>query len=349
MATASTSTRLLPPPPEAPPAPTVAVDDPAPATPSRSAEVHSPFRRPLRDFLAYLRVEAGLAAATLEAYQRDLRDLIEDLGPDHPGGPATIAPAAVASHLRRLHTQRGMEASSITRHLASTRMFFRYLLANGRIAEDPTRLLERPTRWRRLPGVLSPRQMKKLIDAPAPETGKLWLRDRALLELMYAAGLRASEVGRLRISEYNSTLAVLLIHGKGNKQRLVPIGMPAQRATDEYLAELRPRLVAGRPRPPERGGDGDERGRLLLSATGRPLERVAVWQIVRRHAARAGLAKVHPHMLRHSFATHLLAGGADLRVVQELLGHADISTTQIYTHVDRTQLKEVIRRHHPRP
>lgn len=343
MATASTSTRLLPPPPEAPPAPTVAVDDPAPATPSRSAEVHSPFRRPLRDFLAYLRVEAGLAPATLEAYQRDLRDLIEDLGPDHPGGPATIAPAAVASHLRRLHTQRGMEASSITRHLASTRMFFRYLLANGRIAEDPTRLLERPTRWRRLPGVLSPRQMKKLIDAPAPQTGgtgRLWLRDRAMLELMYAAGLRASEVGAVRISEYNSTLAVLLIHGKGNKQRLVPIGMPAQRATDEYLSDLRPTLVERR---------GRDCGQLLLSATGRPLERVAVWQIVRRHAARAGLAKVHPHMLRHSFATHLLAGGADLRVVQELLGHADISTTQIYTHVDRTQLKEVIRRHHPRP
>jgi integrase/recombinase XerD len=135
-------------------------------------------------------------------------------------------------------------------------------------------------------------------------------------------------------------LAVLLIHGKGDKQRLVPIGIPAQRATDEYLADLRPALVQRR---------GRDCGRLLLSATGRPLERIAVWQIVRRHAVCAGLADVHPHTLRHSFATHLLAGGADLRVVQELLGHADISTTQIYTHVDRTQLKEVIRRHHPRP
>jgi integrase/recombinase XerD len=300
-----------------------------------------PFQQSLRDFLAYLRVEAGLAPATLEAYRRDLRDLVKDIEPNHPSGAASVTPADLADHLRRLHTERGMQASSITRHLASVRMFFRYLLANGRISEDPTRLLERPTRWRRLPGVLSPRQMKKLIDAPGPETGRLWQRDRALLELMYAAGLRASEVGAMRISEYNSTLAVLLIHGKGNKQRVVPIGQPAQRAADAYLAELRPLLLERR--------HGRDCGRFLLSATGRPLERVAVWQIVRRHAARAGMANVHPHMLRHSFATHLLTGGADLRVVQELLGHADISTTQIYTHVDRTQLKEVIRRHHPRP
>jgi integrase/recombinase XerD len=183
--------------------------------------------------------------------------------------------------------------------------------------------------------------MKKLLAAPSPEHGRLWLRDKAMLELMYAAGLRASEVGDLAVDDYNATLDVLIVTGKGSKQRMVPIGKPAHDWTEQYLAELRPHL--------SRWDDGRDRGRLLLSHTGRPLERVAVWQIVRRNATLAELGDIHPHMLRHSFATHLLAGGADLRVVQELLGHADIATTQIYTHVDRSQLREVIRKHHPRP
>ena len=158
---------------------------------------------------------------------------------------------------------------------------------------------------------------------------------------MYAAGLRASEVAGLHVREYNPTVLVLMVTGKGNKQRLVPVGRPAGQWTDRYLLEARPHQC--------RWEDGRDAERLLLSHTGRPLERVAVWQIVRRNAALAGLGDIHPHQLRHSFATHLLAGGADLRVVQELLGHADIATTQIYTHVDRSQLKEVIRKHHPRP
>ena len=162
-----------------------------------------------------------------------------------------------------------------------------------------------------------------------------------MLELMYAAGLRASEVGALRVNEYNATLGVLTVTGKGSKQRLVPIGRPAQEWVQRYLDELRGELT--------RFGDGRDERRLLLSNTGRPLERVAVWQIVRRLAHKAGLRNVHPHMLRHSFATHLLIGGADLRVVQELLGHSDIATTQIYTHVDRSRLREVVRKHHPRP
>jgi integrase/recombinase XerD len=299
------------------------------------------FGQALQQFLTYLRVEAALAPATLEAYGRDLNDLVDDVRGQGVTCPASVEPDHLARHLRRLHRHRKLQASSVARHLASLRVFFRFLTANELIGDDPARLLERPTPWRRLPGVLSPGKMKQLLAAPSPEHGRLWLRDKALLELMYAAGLRASEVGALSINEYNATLGVLVVTGKGNKQRIVPIGKPAQDWTEQYLVELRPHLA--------RWDDGRDRGRLLLSHTGRPLERVAVWQIVRRNAALADLGDIHPHMLRHSFATHLLAGGADLRVVQELLGHADIATTQIYTHVDRTRLREVIRKHHPRP
>jgi integrase/recombinase XerD len=162
-----------------------------------------------------------------------------------------------------------------------------------------------------------------------------------MLELMYAAGLRASEVGGLRLDQYERQLGMLIVIGKGDKQRLVPIGRPAEIWTDRYIDECRPRLA--------RFHDGRDRQRLLLSHSGRPLDRVAVWQIVRRNAAAAGLRQVHPHLLRHSFATHLVRGGADVRVVQELLGHADIGTTQVYTHVDHTRLRESVARHHPRP
>jgi integrase/recombinase XerD len=307
---------------------------------SRSTSPASRFEPPVREFLLYLRVEAGLSPATLVAYAGDLRDLAAHLEQLKIASLQAVTAHELAAHVRHLHRERKLEPTSIARHLATLRVFFRFMLANRIITEDPTRLLETPTRWKRLPGVLSPKQMKMLLDAPDESTGRLWVRDRAMLEMMYAAGLRASEVGALRINEYNSTLGVLLVTGKGSKQRLVPIGKPAQHWIDRYLAELRSELS-------KFGDDRDER-RLLLSNTGRPLERVAVWQIVKRAAHKAGLRDVHPHMLRHSFATHLLAGGADLRVVQELLGHCDISTTQIYTHVDRSRLRDVIRKHHPR-
>lgn len=298
-----------------------------------------PFSRPVREFITYLRVEAGLAPATIEAYGADLDALISDLTARSVDGPAAVEPEHLIEHVRGLHRLRGLQPSSITRHLATIRVFFRFLRANGAIEGDPTRLLETPTKWKRLPGVLTPRQMRSLLEAPKPEHGRLWLRDKTMLELMYAAGLRASEVAGLRCEDFKETLGVLLVTGKGRKQRLVPFGRPAHAIVDQYLAELRPDLV----RP-----DGRDEGRLLLSHTGRPLERVAVWQIVKRCAARAGLRNVHPHMLRHSFATHLLAGGADLRVVQEMLGHSDVATTQIYTHVDSERLRDVIRQHHPR-
>lgn len=299
------------------------------------------YDRQVRDFLGYLRVEAGLSAATISAYSTDLRDLRDDLlaaGIQHVGN---VEPAHLAAHVRHLHRDRDMQPSSVARHLSTIRMFFRFLEASGRVGADPARLLETPTRWRRLPDVLSPRKMRQLIDAANESGGRLWQRDRALIELMYAGGMRASEVVGIRLKEYNETIGVVLVTGKGGKQRLLPIGEPARDAVSQYVEELRPHLM--------RFDDGRDDDRLLLSNNGRPLERVAVWQIIRRLASRAGLGAVHPHMLRHSFATHMLAGGADLRVVQELLGHADIATTQVYTHVDRSHLRAVVAKYHPRP
>ena len=298
------------------------------------------FDRAVDAFIAYVRVEAGLSPATLEAYARDLRTMVTRLAAAGLRAPDEVTVDHLAAHIRWLGTDGGLDPRSIVRHLATMRVFFRWLHANTRIRRDPARLLERPTTWKRLPGTMTPGQMKRLVEAPSPETGALWLRDRAMLELMYAAGLRASEVGALKLNEYDPKLAILKVTGKGNKQRIVPIGQPAVDATERYLAELRPHLV--------RRNDGRDKFRVLLSVTGRPLDRVAVWQIVGRVARAAGIEGVHPHLLRHSFATHLVAGGADLRVIQELLGHADIGTTQVYTHVDRSHLRRAIERFHPR-
>jgi integrase/recombinase XerD len=307
-----------------------------------------PLARLHTQFLGFIRVECGLSQNTLEAYGRDLHDLLMDL---HGAGVKELrlaSPRQVSQHIAELKSKRAMAGSSVVRHLAAVKVFFRWAASNGMIEKDPTDILDRPTRWKRLPDVLSPRQVAALLAAPRPDPrprmsgqdeAPLWLRDKALLELLYASGLRASEVAGLLLAEVHPTLGVVRVTGKGNKQRLVPMGKPARDAVDQYLAECRPKLDRG---------DGRDKGRVLLSRTGRPLERVAVWQIVRRCAIAAGLRDVHPHMLRHSFATHLLIGGADLRVVQEMLGHADIATTQIYTHVDRTRLKAVHSKHHPR-
>ncbi|MGI9013691.1 MAG: tyrosine recombinase [Phycisphaerales bacterium] len=300
----------------------------------------SAFAPPAREFIGYIRIEAGLAAATIEAYSRDLADLFADLESAGIDTIAAITATHLIDHFRKLRTERNLASSSIARHLATLRIFFRFLHANGRIDFDPAQFLERPTQWKRLPGVLTPKQMKLLLAAPKPEHGRLWLRDRALLEILYAGGLRASEVCTLELRDVHDVLGVLTVTGKGSKQRMTPIGQPARDAINQYLHESRLKIA--------KHGDGRDRNRLLLSAHGLPLERVAVWQIVRRNALRAGLRNIHPHMLRHSFATHLLRGGADLRILQDLLGHADIATTQVYTHVDRSHLRDVMKRAHPR-
>ena len=279
-------------------------------------------QRSLRAFLSFLRIECGLSHNTRLAYARDLRDLSRDLAEHGVGAPCDIQPRAISDHLGRLSSQRGHTHASLARHLASIRAYCRWLHARGEVAEDPTEPLLRPARWRRLPKTLSPTQVTKLVEAPhAPPHGKgppLWLRDRAMLELMYACGVRASEVCDLADDDPVRDVAILRVRGKGDKERVVPMGMPAVHWIARYRSECRSLLIAN---------GADHRGRLFLSRTGRPLERTAVWVIVRRWASRVGLKGIHPHMLRHSFATHLMTGGADLRVVQEMLGHASIATT----------------------
>ncbi|MFM8872136.1 MAG: tyrosine recombinase [Phycisphaerales bacterium] len=307
---------------------------------AREATPPPDFDRAVDAFMVHARVECGLSSATLDAYGRDLRELAVHMGALGAESPDAVTMDMLAGHIRHLGTERGLDPRSIVRHLATMRIFFRWLHANGRIRRDPARLLERPTTWKRLPGTMTPGQMKRLVEAPSPDDGPLWLRDRAMLELMYASGLRASEVGALKLSDFDRDELILKVTGKGNKQRLVPVGKPAVAILERYLAECRPQLA--------RHDDRRDKFRILLSAHGRPLERVAVWQIVKRAARTAGIQGVHPHLLRHSFATHLVAGGADLRVIQELLGHADIGTTQVYTHVDRSHLRKTIARFHPR-
>lgn len=302
-----------------------------------------------RAFIGYLRVECGLLPATIEAYSRDLETLMLDLQERGIGEPGGMIPEALVGHVRSLTRERGYSGATVARHLATIKVFCRWCIATGLMKENPADHLDQPVKWKKVPGVLSPNQMRKLLDAPHPPNAvkegavPLWIRDRAILELMYASGLRASEVGAISINDVVEKIGVVRILGKGDKQRLVPMGEPARRAMDTYLKECRPKLITA-----ERAAERRDKGRLFLSRTGRPIERVRVWQLVKRYAKLAGLNDVHPHTLRHSFATHLLAGGADLRIVQDLLGHSDISTTQIYTHVDRSRLRETIRTKHPR-
>jgi len=296
-------------------------------------------------FAGYLKIECGLSPNTVLGYQRDLRDLIADLDDKGIAAPAAVTPQVLIRHAAELRSIRRLSPASVARHLAAIRMFFRWLVANGKVEADPTELLERPSQWSRLPGVVSARNITAIIEAAAPDDHAdprslpLWQRDRALLELLYASGLRASEATHLEVRHVSLDLSVVRVVGKGNKERIVPFGKPAGAAVRAYLDDCRPRLA----RP-----DGRDHGRLLLSRTGRPLTRASVWDIVAARARQAGLKDIHPHLLRHSFATHVLSGGADLRVVQELLGHSNIATTQIYTHVDQPRLKKVHQTYHPR-
>ena len=318
--------------------------------PRTARQPRTAFEGAARRFLASLRVEAGLAPATIEAYGRDLRDLGLFLAESESiDDPARVTPAMLIRHVREMTADRGYAPATIARRLATMKVFFRWLVGNAVLEANPADHLDQPARWQRLPGVLSPRQMRALLAAPQPPekprpgAAPLWLRDRAILELMYASGLRASEVGAIGTGDLLEHLRAVRVLGKGDKERLVPMGGPADEAVRTYLRECRPLLITA-----ERAAERRDKGRLFLSRTGRPIERVRVWQIVKRRARDAGLHDVHPHMLRHSFATHLLAGGADLRVVQSLLGHADISTTQIYTHVDKSALHALIKSKHPR-
>jgi len=231
----------------------------------------------------------------------------------------------------------GLSPASIRRNISAVRTYFKFLLADGAVTRDPSERLETPKRWRTLPDVLTVDEVSSLLAAPTLDD-PLAFRDRAMLELAYGAGLRVSEWISIGVRDVLMEDKLVRVFGKGSKERLVPIGRTAIGAVATYIREQRPKLEKG-----------SGKGVLFLNARGEPLTRMGAWKILRRYVERAGIKKaVSPHTLRHSFATHLLEGGADLRAVQEMLGHADISTTQIYTHIDREYLRKVHRQFHPR-
>ncbi len=290
----------------------------------------------VKRFLDHLFLECGLAGTTLTAYKRDLAEFWEHLVVREVEAPE-ISMDDVQQHLIELH-RRGLSLSSIVRHLAAVKVFLRYLFAERVLRRDVASLIEAPKRWQTVPTSLRYDQIEALLSAP-PVDSDLYLRDRALLEVFYATGMRVGEVVGLRLDQVNLRLGYVRCMGKGSKERIVPLGRCAIEASKNYLEILRPRLLGDR-----------HSAAVFLSRTGRSLDRTNIWRLVRRYAIAAGIDRhVSPHTLRHSFATHLLAGGADLRVIQELLGHADLTTTQIYTHVDVLDLQRVHRECHPRP
>ena len=292
----------------------------------------------LERFRDWLSFERGVSPRTLDAYGRDaarLEAFLRARGVRDPGQASPTDLREFSYHLK----DDGLAATSIRRTLSATRTYFGFLLAEGLIRTDPTEQLEPPKIWRRLPDVLGREEVGRLVEAPDPADALYW-RDRAMLEFAYASGVRVSELTGLKIRDLELEDGFATVYGKGAKERLVPVGGAAIRALRVYLRDVRPRLDRGK---------GKGQGVVFLNARGGALSRMGVWKILRKHVERAGITRrVTPHTLRHTFATHLLEGGADLAAVQEMLGHADISTTQIYTHVDRDYLRDVHRRYHPR-
>ncbi len=287
-----------------------------------------------RACLEYLRTECHLAVNSLAAYQRDLNRFADwSRGKD----PTRLNVSQLADYLGWLHEKK-LAPASIARHLVALKLFFRYLQLEGIVRDNPAELLGSQKLWHRVPDVLSPSVTAKLMSAPQPHD-PYYRRDRAMLELLYATGCRVSEVANLKLRDMHLAERFCRCLGKGSKERLTPLGESAIEAVQLYLDHERPALTAGSKDPTN----------VLLSRSGKPLRREAMWELVKKYALRCGApTTISPHTLRHSFATHMLGGGADLRHVQELLGHASIATTQIYTHVDQTRLKKVHQQFHPR-
>jgi integrase/recombinase XerD len=289
----------------------------------------------VNDYLDYARVERGLAANSISNYQRDLIHFCRFLS----GGGKTFADAGrddVRAFLAALYG-RGMSAQSVARHLISLRNFFRFLAKEGRIQSDPTADVDAPKLEQRLPRYLSTDEVETLLGQPDIST-PLGLRDKAMLEVLYATGMRVSELVRVRCSDFESSLGVVRCMGKGNKERLIPVGKSALRAVEAYWQGGRSTMCKNGQEP-----------FLFLNRRGKPLTRVGFWKILAGYGRQAGFSvPLAPHLVRHSFATHLLERGADLRSIQLMLGHSDISTTQIYTHVLKQRLKQVYQTHHPR-
>ena len=286
---------------------------------------------PVRSFLDFCRVEKGLAANSLASYHLDLQRFSAQFT-----APETATSEDLARYVESLYSA-GLSARSIARHITTLRNFYSFLTREGEIERDPTEFLALPRQWTKLPRYLNREEVETLLDAPKADKPN-GLRDRAMLQVLYAAGLRVTELCRLELSAVERDLGVLRVTGKGNKQRLVPFGIPAREAIDRYLGDGRPRLLKGR-----------ACRHLFVTARGSAMSRQGFWKLIRNYGKQVGIFRdLTPHVIRHSFATHLVEGGADLRSVQIMLGHADISTTQVYTHVARRRLRETLDQHHPR-
>jgi integrase/recombinase XerD len=285
------------------------------------------------DFLA---LEQGASVETSNAYKLDIARFVTYASVKGAKSPIDVGTRTLREYVYHLKDL-GLSASSIRRNISAVRGYFRFLLAEGHVVRDPSERLETPKKWRTLPDVLGVEEVEKLLAAPSLDE-PLAFRDRAMLELAYGAGLRVSEWISINVRDVLLQDHLVRVFGKGAKERLVPIGRRAIGAIAIYLREQRPKLEKG-----------EGKGLLFLNARGQPLSRMGAWKILRKYVDQVGIKKpVSPHTLRHSFATHLLEGGADLRAVQEMLGHVDISTTQIYTHVDREYLRTVHKQFHPR-
>ena len=288
----------------------------------------------LRLFLEYLTVEKGLAGNTVQSYARDVRKLVDHL----KARKVALHRVTEETVVGFIHgeSQAGLSARSLARLISALRSFFRFLVLSGFVKTDATAQLTTPSTWLALPKFLTVAEAEALLQAP-DEKKPQGVRDRAMLEVLYGSGLRVSELAALKVAEINLEDGFLVCRGKGGKERIVPLGRSACNAIKRYLAEARPRVDPG------------VREELFLSRRGRPFTRQGVWKLLRQHAVTAGLAaRISPHVLRHSFATHLLERGADLRSVQLMLGHSQITTTQIYTHVTRERLRRVYDKFHPR-
>jgi integrase/recombinase XerD len=285
------------------------------------------------DFIA---LEQGASVQTSKAYKLDIARFVTYARVKGAASPTDIGAKLLREYVYHLKDL-GLAPASIRRNVSAVRSYFKFLLGEGHVVRDPSERLETPKRWRTLPEVLGVDEIEKLLAAPSLDE-PLAFRDRAMLELAYGAGLRVSEWISLGVRDVMLQDHLVRVFGKGAKERLVPIGRRAIGAIAIYLRELRPALEKG-----------EGKGALFLNSRGRPLSRMGAWKILRKYVDQAGITKpVSPHTLRHSFATHLLEGGADLRAVQEMLGHVDISTTQIYTHIDREYLRSVHKQFHPR-
>ena len=291
----------------------------------------------IAEFINYLSVERGLAKNTLMAYGRDLEayaaDLEKKYGLKNPEG---IKREQITSYMQS-QKKAGLSPTSISRSLAAIRMFHRFLVRENFSKEDPVDLVDTPKTWKRVPDVLSQAEIDAMIKAAEGRDGQS-VRDKAVLELFYASGLRVSELVDLRVDSVNFDMGFVRCVGKGSKERLIPVGKSAMEALAKYLKGARGKVLKGR-----------QTDSLFISRLGKKISRQSIWKVIKFYAHKAGIKKtIKPHTLRHTFATHLLEHGADLRSVQEMLGHSDISTTQIYTHVDRDRLRTIHKKFHPR-